>query len=64
METEQSKVNVELSQVRDTYVWVTTVYSGPNQTCFVQHHVGGACTTTYTRNASLNIVFDGFLGLY
>ena len=63
-EIEESKVNAELSQVRDIYVWVTTVYSGPNQTCFVQHHVGGACTTTYTRNASLNIVFDGFLGLF
>ena len=48
MEIEESKVNAELSQVRDIYVWVTTVYFGPNQTCFVQHHVGGACTTTYT----------------
>ena len=64
MEIEESKVNAELSQVRDIYVWVTTVYFGPNQTCFVQHHVGGACTTTYTWNASLNIVFDGFLGLF
>ena len=64
MEIEESKVNAELSQVRDIYVWVTTVYFGPNQTCFVQHHVGGACTTTYTWNASLNIVFDRFLGLF
>ena len=64
MEIEESKVNAELSQVRDIYVWVTTVYFGPNQTCFVQHHVGGACTTTYTWNAPLNIVFDGFLGLF
>ena len=64
MEIEESKVNAELSQVRDIYIWVTTVYFGPNQTCFVQHYVGGACTTTYTWNASLNIVFDGFLGLF
>ena len=64
MEIEESKVNAELSQVRDRYVWVTTAYSSPDQTCFVQHHVGGACTTTYTWNAPLNIVFDGFLGLF
>ena len=63
MEIEELKVNTELSQIRDSYVWVTTVYSGPDQLCFVQHHVGGACTTTYTWNASLNIVFDVFLGL-
>ena len=64
MEIEEFKVNAELSQIRDSYVWVTTVYSSPDQLCFVQHHVGGACTTTYTWNASLNIVFDGFLGLF
>ena len=64
MEIEESKVNAELSQVRDSYVWVTTIYSSPDQTCFVQHHVGGACTTTYTWNAPLNILFDGFLGLF
>ena len=63
MEIEELKVNTELTQIRDSYVWVTTVYSSPDQLCFVQHHVGGACTTTYTWNASLNIVFDGFLGL-
>ena len=63
MEIEELKVNTELSQIRDSYVWVTTVHSSPDQLCFVQHHVGGACTTTYTWNAPLNIVFDGFLGL-
>ena len=63
MEIEELKVNTELTQIRDSYVWVTTVYSSPDQLCFVQHYVGGACTTTYTWNASLNIVFDGFLGL-
>ena len=63
MEIEELKVNTELTQIRDSYVWVTTVYSSPDQLCFVQHHAGGACTTTYTWNASLNILFDGFLGL-
>ena len=63
MEIEECKVNAVLSQIKDSYVWVTTVYSSPDQLCFVQHHVGGACTTTYTWNASLNILFDGFLGL-
>ena len=48
MEIEESRVKAELSQVRDSYVWVTTIYSSPDQTCFVQH-------------APLNIVFDGFL---
>ena len=61
MEIEESRVKAELSQVRDSYVWVTTIYSSPDQTCFVQH-VSWACTTTYTWNAPLNIVFDGFLG--
>ena len=45
MEIEEFKVNAELSQIRDSYVWVTTVYSSPDQLCFVHHHVGGACTT-------------------
>ena len=62
MEIEESRVKAELSQVRDSYVWVITIYSSPDQTCFVQHHVSWACTTTYTWNAPLNIVFDGFLG--
>ena len=34
MEIEESKVNAELSQVRDSLVWVTTVYSSPDQTLF------------------------------
>ena len=62
MEIEEFRVKAELSQVRDSYVWVTTIYSSPDQTCFVQHHVSWAYTTTYTWNAPLDIVFDGFLG--
>ena len=64
MEIKESQVNAELSQVRDRYVWVTTVYSRLDQTCFAQHHVVGVCTTSYTWNAPLNIVFDGFLGFF
>ena len=32
MEIEESRVKAELSQVRDSYVWVTTIYSSPDQT--------------------------------
>ena len=33
MEIKESKVNAELSQVRDSYVWVTTVYSSLDHVC-------------------------------
>ena len=32
-EIKESKVNAELSQVRDSYVWVTTVYSSLDHVC-------------------------------